>query len=166
VLLGFTYQTFTHWKFQEIYIIWVKMSFFKDASPKKAGSDLLAVLREKRGDRFPLLIAACLPPAMIMLMVNGDVNRHSERPAAEVIYFESWPATRTREESLASNIERQKAIDERTAQQREAYKALGRAAGLDVERMEREALAAAAERKAKQAKAIEESLKKNAGASQ
>jgi hypothetical protein len=140
------------------------MSIFRDASPKKAGSELIAVLTEKRSDRIPLLLAACLPPAAIFFLVNNDVNRHSKRPEKEVIYFESWPATRTREESLAANVERQKEKDAMMARQRAAYKALGKAAGMDVERMEREALAKAAERKAAQAKAIEKSLKADAEA--
>lgn len=140
------------------------MTIFRDASPRKAGSELLAVLTEKRSDRWPVLLAACLPPAAIFFLVNNDVNRHSQKPEKEVIYFESWPSTRSREESLASNIERQKSKDIMMARQREAYKALGRAAGLDVERMEREALDAEAKRKAVQAKAIEESLKADKGA--
>jgi hypothetical protein len=141
------------------------MSFFQAASPRKAGSDLIAVLTERRGDRIPLLLAACLPPLAIFLMVNDDVNRHSEKPDREVMYFESWPATRTREESLAANRERQKSKDAMLVRQREAYKALGRAAGMDVETLEAEALVNQAKRKAEQAKAIEQSLKSGAGAS-
>jgi hypothetical protein len=140
------------------------MTIFRDASPRKAGSELIAVLTEKRSDRWVVLLAACLPPAAIFFLVNNDVNRHSQKPEKEVIYFESWPSTRSREDSLAANIERQKSKDIMMARQREAYKALGRAAGLDVERMEREALDAEAKRKAVQAKAIEESLKADKGA--
>jgi hypothetical protein len=140
------------------------MSIFKDASPRKAGSELIAVLTEKRSDRLPVMLAACLPPAAIFFLVNNDVNRHSEKPPNEVTYFESWPADRSREEILAGNIERQKRKDVMLARQREAYMALGRAAGMDVEKMEAEALEAEAKRKAENAKAIAESLKRDAGA--
>ena len=134
------------------------MSFFRDASPRKAGSDLIAVLSERRSDRWFVWMAACLPPAAIFFLVNNDVNKLGADKDVEIIYFESWPATRTREESLASNRERQVLKDANRAQQRAAYKALGRAAGLDVDRMEREALETEAERKAIQEAAIAKSL--------
>ncbi len=140
------------------------MSFFKDASPRQAGSDLIAVLTEKRSDRLPVLIFACLPPAALFFMVNNDVNNRSEKPRNEVTYFESWPASRSREESLAANRDKQAKKDAIMAQQRAAYKALGKAAGMDVEKMEAEALATKAKRKAEQAEAIEKSLKADAGA--
>ena len=60
---------------------------------------------------------------------------------AEIIYVESWPATRTIEESKAAIAERQKLKDEMIAREKEAYKAFGRAAGMDVDRIEREAIA-------------------------
>jgi hypothetical protein len=140
------------------------MSIFRDASPRKAGSELLAVLMEKRADRVPLLLAACLPPTAIFFMVAQDVHDRGQKPRNEITYFESWPATRSREESLSANVERQKRKDAMMASQREAYKALGRAAGMDVEKMEAEALEAKAKRKADQAVAIEKSLKAAAGA--
>jgi hypothetical protein len=141
------------------------MSFIKNASPRKAGSDLWALLREKRNDRLPLMLAACIPPLAIFLAVNNDVNKRMEKPASEVIYFESWPSTRTREESLTAIQENQKQKDRAMAAQREAYKAMGRATGIDVDRMEKEALDAEAKRKAANAKAIENSMKASAGAS-
>jgi hypothetical protein len=56
-----------------------------------------------------------------------------------VTYFESWPATRTIEESKAAIAEYQKRKDEMRAREKEAYKAFGRAVGMDVEKIEREA---------------------------
>jgi hypothetical protein len=140
------------------------MSFFRAASPRKAGSELIAVLMEKRADRVPLLLAACLPPIAIFFMVAQDVHDRGQKPRDEITYFESWPASRSRTESLASNVERQKRKDAMMAAQREAYKALGRAAGMDVDKLEAEALEAKAKRKAEQAEAIKKSLKADAGA--
>ncbi len=142
------------------------MSIFKDASPTKAGSDLLSFLREQRSDKLPLLIVACIPPAAIFLAVSNDVDNRSQKPVREIIYIENLDPGRTRAEILASNIERQKKKDVMLAQQREAYKALGRAAGMNVDKLETEALAAEAKRKAENAKAIEKSLKAEAGAAQ
>ncbi len=141
-----------------------RMSFIRDASPRKAGADLIALFTERRTDRIPVLIAACLPPAAIMFMVNNDVADRSEKPRHEITYFESWPASRSREESLAANVDRQKLKDVNMARQREAYKALGRSAGIDVDRLAAEAIAEEEARKAKQAKAIAESMKPSAGA--
>ena len=66
--------------------------------------------------------------------------------------MESWPATRTIEESKAAIAERQKLKDEMIAREKEAYKAFGRAVGMDVDRIEREALAEQAAQKAAQEK--------------
>jgi hypothetical protein len=141
------------------------MSFIRDASPRKAGADLIALFTERRGDRMPLLIAACIPPAALMFMVNNDVTDRKQKPRHEITYFESWPASRSREDSLSANVERQKLKDINMARQREAYKALGRSAGIDVDRLAAEAIAEEEVRKAKQAKAIAESMKPASGAS-
>jgi hypothetical protein len=69
-------------------------------------------------------------------------------PPPTVTYFESWPATRTIEESKAAIAERQKRKDELLAREREAYKAFGRAVGMDVEKIEREATLEQAAKKA------------------
>jgi hypothetical protein len=68
-------------------------------------------------------------------------------PPRTITYFESWPASRTLEESQEWIAERQKKKDEARLREKEAYKAFGRAVGMDVERIEREA---AAERAAKE----------------
>ena len=52
---------------------------------------------------------------------------------------ELWPATRSIEESKAAIAERQKVKDAMRAREKEAYKAFGRAVGMDVDRIEREA---------------------------
>ena len=54
--------------------------------------------------------------------------------------------------SKAAIAERQKLKDEMIAREKEAYKAFGRAVGMDVDRIEREALAERAAQKAAQEK--------------
>lgn len=128
------------------------MSFFRDVSFKGAGSDLINFLKTPRQHRWLLVILACLPPAFIVTLFNLDVLRVSEPGPPEIIYVESWPANRSIKEIVASNLARQKIEDEQEARVREAYKALGRASGMDVDRIEREAEEARA-KKAADAKA-------------
>ena len=128
------------------------MSIFRDVSFVGAGADLITFLRTPRQHRWLLVILACAPPAFIVMLFNLDVLEVTRPGPPEVIYIESWPADRSIKEIVASNLARQKIEDAQEAKIREAYKALGRASGMDVERIEREAEAARAA-KAKQAAA-------------
>jgi hypothetical protein len=128
------------------------MSIFRDVSFAGAGADLIAFLRTPRQHRWLLVILACAPPAFIVLLFNLDVLEVTRPGPPEVMYIESWPADRSIKEIVASNLERQKIEDAQEAKIREAYKALGRASGMDVDRIEREAEEARAA-KAKQAAA-------------
>lgn len=127
------------------------MSFFKDVSLRSAGSDLIGFLRTS-GQHSPwLFLAACVPTAIIIYTFYLDALDKAKPPPPTVTYFESWPATRTIEESKAAIAERQKRKDELLAREREAYKAFGRAVGMDVERIEREAKLEQAAKKAAEA---------------
>ena len=128
------------------------MSIFRDVSFVGAGADLITFLRTPRQHRWLLVILACAPPAFIVLLFNLDVLEVTRPGPPEVTYIESWPADRSIKEIVASNLARQKIEDEQEAKIREAYKALGRASGMDVDRIEREAEEARAA-KAKQAAA-------------
>jgi hypothetical protein len=121
------------------------MSFFKDVSLRSAGSDLIGFLRSGQHNMW-LFIAACVPTALIIWMFYVDSLDKAKPPPPTVTYFESWPAGRSVEESKIWIAERQKKKDEFRQREKDAYKAFGRAVGMDVERIEREA---AAERAAK-----------------
>ena len=83
------------------------MSFFKDVSLKSAGSDLIGFLRTS-GNHSPwLFLAACVPTAIIIYTFYIDTLQKGKPPPREIIYVESWPATRTIEESKAAIAERQ-----------------------------------------------------------
>lgn len=137
------------------------MSFFRDVSFKGAGSDLITFLRTPREHRWLLAVLAAAPPLMIVYMFNSDILERTKPGPPEIIYIESWPADRSIAEIIKSNEERQKIEDEQQARMREAYKALGRASGMDVDRIEREA---EADRAAK-VKAAAEAINAKAGAS-
>jgi hypothetical protein len=115
------------------------MSFFKDVSLRNAGMDLISFFRTT-GTHSPwLFLAACVPTAIIIYTFYIDTLEKAKPPPPTVTYFESWPATRTIEESKAAIAEYQKRKDEMRAREKEAYKAFGRAVGMDVEEIEREA---------------------------
>jgi hypothetical protein len=114
------------------------MSFFKDVSLRSAGSDLFAFLRSGQHNAL-LFLAACIPTALIIWMFYLDSQDKGKPPPPTVTYFESWPATRTIEESKAWIAKRQERKDELRQREKDAYKAFGRAVGMDVERIDREA---------------------------
>ncbi len=125
------------------------MSFFKDVSLRNAGTDLINFFRTT-GTHSPwLFLAACVPTAIIIYTFYIDTLEKAKPPPPTVTYFESWPATRTIEESKAAIAEYQKRKDEMRAREKEAYKAFGRAVGMDVEKIEREAQLERAEKDAK-----------------
>jgi hypothetical protein len=115
------------------------MAFFKDVSFGNAGRDLVGFLRTSGSHSPWLFLAACVPTAIIIYTFYLDTLEKAKPPPPTVIYFESWPATRTIEESKAAIAEYQKRKDEMRAREKEAYKAFGRAVGMDVEKIEREA---------------------------
>lgn len=117
------------------------MSFFKDVSLKSAGSDLIGFLRTSGNHNPWLFLAACVPTAIIIYTFYIDALEKATPPPREIIYVESWPASRSIEESKVAIAERQKIKDKMIAREKEAYKAFGRAVGMDVDRIEREARA-------------------------
>lgn len=124
------------------------MAFFKDVSFGNAGSDLISFLRSSGSHSPWLFLAACVPTAIIMYTFYLDSVEKATPPPREIIYVESWPAARSLEESKAFIAERQKLKDEMRAREKEAYKAFGRAVGMDVDRIEREAQSEQAAKKA------------------
>lgn len=129
------------------------MSFFHDASVKGGFGDLVAYLRQRGSVRPLVLLAACVPTATIIAMFYFDMLDKSKPPPPEVTYFESWPADRSVEESLSAIRENQKLKEEMRQRERDAYKALGRAVGMDVDKLDEEAQRAD-ERKRAEAEAV------------
>jgi hypothetical protein len=78
---------------------------------------------------FAAFMAMAMPVAILVLFYTD--GRTNIQPGAQVIYVESWSATRTVEETKAANLQRQR---EREAQQKERqrqYRALGRRLGMN-----------------------------------
>ncbi|MFM2237360.1 MAG: hypothetical protein RL209_1394 [Pseudomonadota bacterium] len=123
------------------------MAFFKDVSFGNAGRDLVGFLRTSGSHSPWLFLAACVPTAIIIYTFYLDSVTKATPPPREIIYIESWPATRSLDETKAAIAERQKLKDEMRAREKEAYKAFGRAVGMDVDKIEREAQSAQAAKK-------------------
>ena len=129
------------------------MAFLKDVSLRSAGSDLIGFLLTT-GKHSPwLFLAACLPTAIIIYTFYIDALEKATPPPREIIYVESWPASRSIEETKTAIAERQKQKDEMRVREKEAYKAFGRAVGMDVDKIDREAQLEKAAKKASGANA-------------
>ena len=112
----------------------------------KAGfADLWDYLREPRPYRWSLLALSIAIPLTGLAMLTRESNfRPPDAP--KVSFISTFAEGRSDEEIRRSNIENQKRKEAREAElaelrekKVEAYKALGRATGLDVDQMEREA---------------------------
>ncbi|MEE9433224.1 MAG: hypothetical protein V3V15_03185 [Sphingorhabdus sp.] len=139
------------------------MSIFSDVSFKGAGNDLIGYLRAERPYRLLLWVAACVPPALLVLTLYFDVIRKSTPPEPGVFYFESWPETRSMEDIKRDHAVRAEKARAIRLREKEGYKTLGRAIGMDVEKIEREAEAKRAA--AKKAEAEEAAKTGGAGKS-
>ena len=134
------------------------MSFWRTISPRRAVADFLEEWRRPQPYRWQALgIAVAITLGLMLLFIPESQRGEPLRP--HVTYITSWYADRTEEEIIASNIENQRRQDElaalaaeRAELRKDLYRQLGRATGLDVDKMEREiARQEAAERAAREA---------------
>jgi len=129
-------------------------------NPANGIADLWHELRRPQPYRWPILGLSVLPAVgMLWWGMNSTVYAEPERP--RITYITTLDAGRSDAEIMAENLANQQIKDLREAEEariaakkRAMYKALGRAAGMDVEAIEREAeaeraaaAAAAAERR-------------------
>ncbi len=109
------------------------MSFKKDISPSGALADFCNVWRSNGEKRWLILLASCLPAAILIYGIYEDVRKKSVPPPPGIIYVESWPADRSAEQIMADRAERAKLMEAQIAEQKRRYEALGRASGMDVD---------------------------------
>lgn len=134
------------------------MRFTSRFNAKAGFADLWDYVREPRPYRWSLLAVSFAIP-MVGLGVLSQESHFRPPDAPEVTFISTFAADRTDEEIRRTNLENQARKDARAAERAEleerkveAYKALGRATGLDVDAMEREA-AIEREREAAEAEA-------------
>ena len=119
---------------------------FKSRFHVKSGvADLWDYIREPRPYRWSLLFVSALIPVGALLALSQE--SHFRPPdAPKVTYISTFAEGRTDEEIRQSNLENQRRKEQLEAERAElrerkvdAYKTLGRAPGLDVDTMAREA---------------------------
>lgn len=114
-------------------------------NPAGGIADFWNEIRRPNPYRWPILFVSALPAAfMVWWGVNSTVYGEPERP--RITYITTLDAARSDAEILAENRANQEIKDLREAEEariaakkRDLYKALGRAAGMDVEEIERKA---------------------------
>jgi hypothetical protein len=123
---------------------------WREATPRGAIADFKTVYEQAGKNRWWIALAAALTTFGVFSIMAGESWKKA-RKLPEVIYINSWPADRTDAETKAFIEENQRRKDERAALEAEAeaearkfWKALGRASGMDVEKIEAETKAEAA----------------------
>ena len=132
------------------------MKFLQHVRPGNAIADFRDIFRDAGPKRWPIAFAAAAGTLAIFSLMMGE-SWKGPRALPTVIYINSWPEDRTEEETkafIAENQQRKEAnaelLAEREKIRRELWTALGRASGMDVDKMAAEA---EAERAAEAAKA-------------
>jgi len=127
------------------------MSFWRNISPKGAVGDLVNVWTQPNPHRWQVLGLA-LAISFTIFAVAIPESQRGEPARPTVTYITSFAPDRADEEIIASNLANQQRKDELAAQReaaeerrRDLYRALGRATGIDVDKMEREIAAERAE---------------------
>lgn len=141
------------------------MNPFKHANPAGAVADFRAAFRQAGKKRWWLILVAA---AITSLLFSSFLVQTWYGPPAkpEITWITSYEPGRTEAEIAATNIANQKRKDAFAADQarreeevREIYRKLGRASGMDVDTVDREAkaerAAAEAKRKREQAEVLE-----------
>ncbi|MCR9179776.1 MAG: hypothetical protein NXH71_06030 [Erythrobacteraceae bacterium] len=114
-------------------------------NPAPGLADFWNEIRRPQPYRWPILALSVMPVALILYWAMGTtVYKDPERP--RVTYISTFDPARTEAEIIATNRTNQEVKALRAAEEariaarkRELYKALGAAAGMDVEAIERKA---------------------------
>lgn len=140
-------------------------------NPGHGLADFWNEIRRPQPYRWPFLALSMLPvAAMLYWGLNSTSYGEPERP--KVTYISTLDSARSDAEIIAENLANQQIKDLRAAEEariaeakRNIYKALGKAAGMDVEAIERKAEAERAAEEAAAAKRREQALQRSASES-
>ena len=137
-----------------------KSSYWHNVQPAGAIADFAAVWRATGARRWPFVALAFTATLCVFSLIAREGWR-GPPPKPKIIYINSWTADRSDAEIETTNIANQKLQDRLAALQakrdekvKEIYRALGRASGMNVDAIERQARADAAAEKAAEARAI------------
>jgi hypothetical protein len=120
------------------------MSYWRRISPRGAIADFIEEWRRPQPYRWQILgLAVAITFAGMVFLIPDSERIPPARP--EVTYITTWQEGRTDEEIAASNAANQARKDEaaklaaeQQARRREAFRALGKASGFDVDELERQ----------------------------
>lgn len=122
------------------------MQFLKNVSPRRALADFKAVLIKPQEHRGWFILGSLAAMAIIFSAFFSQSGYRAPLPTPEITYFENWAADRPddviRAEQRAdyiAKLERELAAQEAAEKEREAYMAVGRVFGMDVEEIARDA---------------------------
>lgn len=124
-----------------------RSGYWKDVNPRGMVADFIEVWKQAGRNRWRIAAAsAACTFGVFYLMATQEAEGPHLPP--KVVYISTLPAHRSDAEIMAENIANQKVQDAWHAEQakrnedvREMYKAVGRASGMDVDKIEREARA-------------------------
>ncbi len=121
------------------------MSYWRNINPTGAIADFRTVFQQAGRNRWRFAFLAALTTLGVFSIMVQE-NWKKPRPKAEITYITSWRADRSQAEIIATNIANQKRKEARAAEQaqreeavRNIYKKIGRASGMDVDGIERQA---------------------------
>ena len=141
----------------------------RNINPTGAISDFRNVFRDAGPSRWRIMILAALCTFGTFGVMAVTQNWTGERRLPEITYINSWPADRTEAETKAFIAANQKKKDEReqadaaaAAEAQKLWMTVGRASGMDVDAIKKQADADAARAKAKADAADQVAAKKAA----
>ncbi len=126
------------------------MSIWRNVNPTGAIADFIAVWRSAGRMRWRFVLLAIAVSGTLLSLVVREEERIEPRPP-QIDYITSWRADRAEAEILASNAANQRRQKQLAAEQakrdelvKNIYKSIGRASGMDVDAIDRQARADAA----------------------
>lgn len=103
--------------------------FPRPSSPRTAWNDLKAFLRQREKHKLLFALLSIMMPMLIVLGFYFDSR--TDPPKAQIIYAQSWPASRTDAEIERQNIADQKILDAQRRARQEDYKRLADKLGIE-----------------------------------
>lgn len=122
-----------------------RSGYWKDVSPTGMLADFKSVWKQAGHNRWRIAaVSAACTFGVFYVMFQQEAR--GPQPPLEVTYISTLPAHRTEAEIIASNIENQKRkaevdriLAQRDEEVRDIYKTIGRASGMDVDEIARQA---------------------------
>jgi hypothetical protein len=123
------------------------MSIWRNINPTGAIGDFIAVWRGAGRMRWRFALLALAASGTVLSLIVREEARIEPRPP-HIDYITSWRADRSEAEILSSNAANERRQKQLAAEQakrdeevKNIYKAIGRASGMDVDAIERQAKA-------------------------